>query len=130
MHDPNLDLRTTAITVGTGPELDSCGGADNVTSIVDQTMSLRVNVDMACKGLLVVSDSWYPGWRARVDGELTEIWRVNTAIRGVVVPAGGHTITMHYSSFSVYAGLACALAGLAIALVLQKRKEGEGPDIL
>ena len=125
-----FDLRTTALTVGTRPRLKSCAGADRVTAIDDQTTSVRVAVDMSCTGLLVVSDSWYPGWRAEVDGTPVDIWKVNTAIRGVVVPAGRHTVTMRYRPLSVYLGLICTLAGLAGAIVLQNRREKDGADLL
>ena len=47
---------------------------------------------MACKGLVVVSDNWYPGWTAEVDGRPAKIWKVNTVIRGVVVEPGKHQV--------------------------------------
>jgi uncharacterized membrane protein YfhO len=78
----------------------------------------------------VISDSWYPGWRARVDGHSADIWKINTAIRGVLVPAGRHTVTMKYRPFSVYFGFLCTLLGLAGAIVLQRRPEKDGPDLL
>jgi uncharacterized membrane protein YfhO len=58
------------------------------------------------------------------------IWKVNTAIRGVVVPAGAHTVTMTYRPMSVYLGFVCMLAGIAGAIVLQRRREEDGPDLL
>jgi len=121
-----FDLRTTALTVGPKPQLDSCDGADHVTAVDDKTSALQVNVEMSCMGLLVISDSWYPGWRAQVDGKSVDIWKVNTAIRGVLVPAGRHTMTMKYRPFSVYFGFLCTLVGLAGAIVLQKRPEKDG----
>lgn len=125
-----FDLRTIALTVQSRPALDTCPAGDRVTSIIDKPESLQVSVEMACKGLLVVSDNWFPGWHAAVDGQSAEIWKVNTAIRGVVVPAGRHTVTMNYHPFSVYFGFLCTLFGLAGAIVLQRRRESDGPDIL
>ena len=85
---------------------------------------------MACTGLLVVSDNWYPGWRAQVDGRYEGIWKVNTVIRGIVVPAGKHEVVMRYLPFSVYFGLTCTFLGLAGAVVLQRRREKAGADCL
>jgi uncharacterized membrane protein YfhO len=85
---------------------------------------------MACKGMLVVSDNWYPGWHATVDGNSSEIWKVNTAVRGVVVGPGKHTVTMTYRPFSVYFGLFCTLVGLAVAVVLQRKREEDGADVI
>jgi uncharacterized membrane protein YfhO len=85
---------------------------------------------MECTGLVIVSDSYYPGWRAQVDGKSATLWKVNTVIRGVVVPAGTHHIVMNYRPVSVYLGLVLALAGLTAAIVLQRRKEEDGLNLL
>jgi hypothetical protein len=125
-----FDLRTTALTVRTKPPLDLCGAPDKVGKIEDKPASVRVDVEMACKGMLVVSDNWYPGWHAYVDGNAAGIWKVNTVIRGVVVGPGKHTVTMSYRPFSVYFGLILTLIGIAAAIVLQRRREDDGADIL
>jgi hypothetical protein len=125
-----FDLRTTALTVRTKPSLDTCGGADQVVSIVEKPSSVLVDVEMACKGMVVVSDNWYPGWRAEVDGKAAEIWKVNTAIRGVVVGRGKHSVTMVYRPFSVYFGLVLTVIGLGTAVMLQRRREGHALDVL
>jgi len=130
VNDGTFDLKTTAVTVGSRPVLDACADADRVSDINDQTESLQVKVTMSCKGLLVVSDNFFPGWRAAVDGKGVDILKVNTAIRGVIVPVGTHTVTMNYRPFSVYFGFLCTLAGLAGAVVLQRRRELDGADLL
>lgn len=45
---------------------------------------------------LVLSDSYFPGWQATIDGSPTSIYVTNVLFRGVVVPAGEQTITFHY----------------------------------
>ena len=104
------------------PPLETCGGADKVRWVDERPSSVRVGVEMACKGLLVVSDNWYPGWHADIDGKSTGIWKVNTAIRGVVVAPGRHVVTMRYRPFSVYFGLLLTLLGLGAAVLLQRRR--------
>lgn len=91
---------------------------------------MRVDVTMGCTGLLIVSDSYYPGWRAQLDGNSTPIWKVNTVIRGIVVPAGHHQVVMRYRPLSVYGGLVLTILGFAIAIVLQRRKEADSIDLL
>jgi hypothetical protein len=125
-----FDLRTTALTVRSKPALDTCSGPDKVGKIVDKPSSVRVEVEMSCKGMLVVSDNWYPGWHAYVDGASTDLWQVNTVIRGVVVGLGKHAVTMTYRPFSVYFGLFLTVVGLAVAVVLQRRREADGVDTL
>ena len=128
VRSPDLDLRKTAVMVKTQPVLEQCGGEDRVTGFYENPSLVWVNAGMACKGLLIVSDNWYPGWRAEVDGRPARIWKVNTVIRGVVVPAGKHTVAMRYRPSSVYFGFACMLAALAAAVVLHRRRKTDGAD--
>lgn len=125
-----FDLRTTALTNEPTPALDACTGEDRVTGILDEAESFRAGVEMSCQGMLVVSDNWFPGWRAAVDGNAARIWKVNHAIRGIIVPSGRHTVTMSYRPTSVYVGFACMLAGLVGAILLQRRKEDDAADLL
>jgi hypothetical protein len=130
MNNGTFDLRTTALTVQAKPGIAACDAADDVTAIEDKPTSLLVKVDMACRGLLVISDNFFPGWKAQLDGSAVEIWKVNTAIRGVIVPAGRHTVTMNYRPLPVYFGMLFTLVGLAGAIVLQRRDESDGPALL
>ena len=43
-------------------------------------------------GFLVLMDSYYPSWKAQIDGENTFIYRTNYNFRGIFVPAGSHKI--------------------------------------
>lgn len=122
VRDWDFDLRKAAVMVKETPKLDTCDG-DNVTGIADQPRLVQVNVEMACKGLVVVSDNWYPGWDAWVDGQPARIWKVNTVIRGVVVGKGKHQVVMKYRPFTVNFGFACLLLGLGAAVLLQRRRE-------
>lgn len=63
---------------------------------------------------LVLTDQFYPGWRARIDGRPTEIFRANGLFRAVLVPAGKHLLEFQFSPASVKAGVILNLAALAI----------------
>jgi hypothetical protein len=128
VRDGPIDLRTTAVTEAPPPRLEQCGGADRVEAADVRPASVRANVEMACRGLLIVSDSFYPGWSTEVDGRAAPILRVNTAIRGVVVDEGRHQVLMRYRPLTVYAGLACTLLGLLAALFLGRRGEADAVD--
>jgi uncharacterized membrane protein YfhO len=83
---------------------------------------LAIRADLACQGMVVLSDVYFPGWRARIDHEPATIHEVNGAMRGVVVPKGSHTVTMRYRPVSVYLGAALTLLGIAIALAAWWRR--------
>lgn len=48
--------------------------------------------------LLVVSDNWYPAWRAKVDGEPVPVVRADYSLRAVPVPGGTHEVSLEYHS--------------------------------
>jgi len=130
VRDARIDLRKMAVLVKTRPALDLCGDDDRVTGFSDTPSQVWAEVNMACRGMLIVSDNWYPGWHAEVDGKPAEIWKVNTVIRGVVMEGGKHTVVMRYRPFSVYFGFVCTLLGLAAAFALHRRREPDGVDLL
>jgi hypothetical protein len=55
-----------------------------------------VSVQAETPTVLVLADSFLPGWQAEVDGAPATIWRANYHFRGVLVPAGTHTVTFRY----------------------------------
>jgi uncharacterized membrane protein YfhO len=78
----------------------------------------RVTIDVDADGptWLLLSDVWYPGWEARVDGVPTAIWRGNYLFRAVPIPAGGHVVEFSYRPQSFLVGMllaAAAVLGLA-----------------
>ena len=78
---------------------------------------LRASLNESAPGVLVVKDSYFPGWQATLDGQPADIVRVNGMVRGIVVPTRGrHEITMHYRPPSFSLGL--ILAALAFIVVV------------
>jgi hypothetical protein len=77
----------------------------------------RVSVDIApsAPGWLLLADTHFPGWTARVDGQVRTIERADVALRAVAVRPGDRRVDFRYEPLSVRAGL--ALSGLS-ALVL------------
>jgi hypothetical protein len=65
-------------------------------------------------GWVVVSDVYYPGWRAFVDGQPQPTLRANYLFRAVAVPAGQHTVTFEYAPLSVTMGLAISAAAIVV----------------
>lgn len=76
---------------------------------------IELDVDAAHDTLLFMSDTYHPGWRARIDGMPVEILRANYNFRAVAVPAGAHSLRLWYAPLSARAGLAVSLAALVAA---------------
>lgn len=97
----------------------SGSGHDGVVKIAEYGAThLRLSAEMNGPGLIVLTDTFYPGWDARVDGQAARIHRVNGVFRGVFVEGGRHEITMRFRPASQSWGLALSAAGLAAALGL------------
>ena len=55
-------------------------------------------------GFVVLTDSWYPGWRVTVDGREAKLYRANYLFRAVEVDAGHSTVAFRYEPESFYKG--------------------------
>ncbi len=93
------------------------------TALVTTTAAntLAVHASMERGGILVVTETWAPGWTARVDGEESPVHRINGYFRGVEVGAGEHDVVFAYEPPGLRLGIAVSLAALAITTVLAIR---------
>jgi uncharacterized membrane protein YfhO len=64
--------------------------------------------------MVVIAQTYYPAWKAYVDGQPTKLWRANYAFQAVEVPAGTHRIELRYEDRLFYAG--AMLSGLGIVI--------------
>lgn len=85
-----------------------------ITRSADAAVEMTVTAEQP--GYLVLDDTLYPGWTARVDGTKTPIQPANVAFRGVPVAPGTHRVTFKYESTSVRLGLILSLLGVVGAL--------------
>lgn len=76
--------------------------------------SVSIMVDTDSDGYLVLADTWYPGWQAKIDGENTEIYRADYLFRAIKVPAGNHQIEFAYLPYSFYIGVLMSVIGWGI----------------
>ncbi len=65
-------------------------------------------------GLLVLTDSYYPGWQAWVYESAVPIYRANYAFRAVAVPSGKQRVTLRYEPASFKVGLFISLLVLSL----------------
>jgi hypothetical protein len=96
-----------------------------VTSYVPN--KIVVQADLSTPGLLVLSEIWYPGWRAYDNGQEVKVHRANYLLRGVYLEAGRHTVEFVYDPLSVKVGLwvsAGAVLGLVVYIVSVIRRQG------
>jgi hypothetical protein len=88
---------------------------NSTARIIEMTgNTIKIDTDSAEKGSMVVlSDTFFPGWHATIDGKPTDIHRVNCSMRGVLVSSGKHTIEMVYLPLSFQIGFGISMVTLA-----------------
>jgi uncharacterized membrane protein YfhO len=73
---------------------------------------------MDAPGLVLLTDTYYPGWKAYVDGERTELLEADYLFRGVAVPEGEHQIEFVYDPASFKIGVALSLSAIVCMLAM------------
>jgi hypothetical protein len=123
------------VPAGTSLPLQSpAGDRQGQVEIVQRTpTSLTLNVDAPADGLLVLSEIYFPGWRATLDGQATPILRTDVVLRGVPVSAGQHRLELTYRPLTfiwgtVISGLTLAVVAL-LGLRLWRRAQVRNPQL-
>jgi hypothetical protein len=65
-------------------------------------------------GWLVISDTWYPGWRSWIDGQPVPLYRANFLFMALELPEGDHKIEIKYQPLSLYLGAGISLISLLL----------------
>jgi hypothetical protein len=116
------DLRSEVFLIGATPALDRCGSSDDVRLLERHATRVVLEARMACRGMIVLSQTFFPGWKAEVDGRRGRLYEAYGVLQGVVVDAGSHRIEFRYRPASVYWGASLTILGIAMALLLAMRR--------
>ena len=122
LHDP----AAAGLVAGLARAGSDSGAAGEARFVVDRANEVVVDAVAPRGGFLLLADTWYPGWKATVDGRPAPILRANLAHRAVSLPPGSHRVAFVYRPASVFIGFALSLAGAAIlgaATALLARRE-------
>ena len=90
--------------------------------------ALSFRIDVPSRGVVVVNEAWYPGWRAGVDGAIAPVFRANLLVRAVPVEAGSHRVEMRFEPPDRRWRTAWWLTQVVIfvAFVLRRRRRRRG----
>ena len=121
-HHVNSSIPATAEQ----PTPSSTSGPVSVRAYSPSEIMLTAHAERP--GYLVLSEVWFPGWLATVNGESAPVWRANYTFRALPVPAGDLEVRLWYAPASWRRGLALLgvglllLAGLGLWRLLASRK--------
>ena len=100
----------------------------------EQPGRMEIDVDAPAPQLLVVAESFHPGWRAEVDGRPSRLYRVNGDFMGCIVGPGQQRVGLCFQPSSLHTGRLTSCLGLAmltvcfIGLVFSKKPYAEKDD--
>ncbi len=124
-----VDPGSTALLEETPPRLAQLDDGSTDSARVTEYGADRVSLETStgAPGLLVLSETYYPAWRAYVDGRPVRLYRANYLLRAVPVPAGEHSVELRYESVTLRVGIWISLATggslVAVASAVAARRQ-------
>jgi hypothetical protein len=120
--DNRFDPAKTAV-VQNAPDLKITGAPDVLPLVKEwdfERVVIETNADRP--GYLVVSEVFYKAWKATIDDTPAPIYQTNYVLRGMMVPAGKHTITMIYdrSTYNTSAVISRILFWLLVLVLIEE----------
>ncbi|MCL4390557.1 MAG: hypothetical protein M1484_03295 [Patescibacteria group bacterium] len=80
------------------PSIADCGQAQVIKN-EDLEVDIKIFASRDC--LLILSDSYYPGWEARIDGRPTKIYPANLNQRAILVMSGSHLVIFSFNPLKI-----------------------------
>ncbi len=110
-----VDDRNSLLRFQTGG-MAELGESVEVTVHEPNRVVLRATLEKP--GVVVLADTYYPGWRLQVDGKSAPIIRTNRMMRGAAVEAGTHELVYTYEPDSFRIGSIGTGIGLIVTLLI------------
>ena len=126
---PGFDPSAEAVVEAPGEPSETLPAAPHsgVVRVVSyQPTEVRLETETAMPAFLVAAESYYPGWRASIDGRPTRLYAADAGFRGIRIPAGRHAVEMRFIPGTLY--WAAGMSFLAL-LAAAWRKRGQTPFI-
>jgi len=98
--------------------LSAIGEKPTVKILKDTTNIVEISASSDHAGILILADSYDPNWTVSVDGSPVGLLRVDTALRGVCVPAGEHRIRFEYQPRAFYIGVMVSMIGWVLVGIM------------
>ncbi len=98
------------------PYPDTIIGGSTVSIVSYSANKIEIKVNAKNRGFLVLSENYYPRWKAYVDGKKEKVYRANYTLRAVPLNAGEHSVVFAYEDVSYSIGKTLCILGLIILL--------------
>lgn len=94
--------------------------SEAVAVVVDKRVpgQIELRTERSVPGLLVVAESWHPGWSAQVDGQPAQPVQTNLNLIGVGLPPGEHQVRLRFSPLHFREACTISIAGWLLLIAL------------
>ena len=127
IFDKNINLSKTIILEESIPNFKPSEGLSEVKLTNYSPNKIDIFIKSEVNKILFISDNYFNGWNAFIDGEKSKIYRANYTFRAVPVPAGNHNVVFEYRPQSFYYGLYASAGAIVLLLssaIFIKKKYG------
>jgi hypothetical protein len=120
MKEGNFDPSMTAFLESKPKTAIEPAGENATVEIVSRKNEyIKLEVNATGNNLIMLSEIYYPLWKAFIDGNETEILKTNYAFRSIIVPQGKHTIEMKLESKGFATGkMLSIISNILLAVLL------------
>jgi Bacterial membrane protein YfhO len=113
---PDQEVILAADGTGNAPVLETDRGGYGTARVTAYAAdAVRIHTSANDDAWLVLSDTYYPGWVATIDGQPASVLRGDVLFRVVPLPAGEHDVEFRFEPASVKLGLLISLGSLLVA---------------
>lgn len=117
LKSPTFDYRGIAVIEKEPPfSITRQTNPGKVTINEYKNNSISLLTESKGNGFLLLSEIYYPGWNAYVDGNKSDVCRTDYCLRGVFVPAGNHTVVLRFEPSSFAKGTWGTLTTLLVCI--------------
>ena len=120
---PTFDPRTLVYLPMEAASFVSATNPARARIVQSQNSAQRLEavVEADQPAMVVVAQSFYHPWRARIDGQPATLWPANHAFQALEMPAGRHRISLAYEDLNLKSGAAISASTLLAAFLLLHR---------
>ena len=130
-NDPSVDIERIPVestALGEVPLALPEGEPGTATLVAARPGKLLIEVDSPTPQLLVLSESFHPGWRATIDQKSRPVLRVNGDFMGCLVEPGQRRVVFEFRPCSLQRGWIASCSGLGLILVCYLGSAGASPS--
>jgi hypothetical protein len=133
LKDPLLDLRHVALLLADSPRSipdlpvtsRATAPAADPGFVRKSSNQFLIEADVRRAAMLVVSETWYPGWHVRLNGEDRHLWQVDGSLMGVYVQPGDNHLQFSFRPDYLYLEVGATILAFLIllaCLILNRRE--------